>query len=326
MTRKPDLAALFGATDASTFLGLDACDDLEAVTASSAFLGAPCATPYGSVGAYAQNGPASLRDAIASLTANIDRHNFDLGGPTFPEGTLRAVDCGDLPRSDTDFASNRATIRAATATLVRRGVVPIVIGGDDSIPIPMIEAMGETGKRYTILQIDAHIDWRDSHMGETHGLSSTMRRASEMGHVGKIIQVGARGIGSGATSDYADAVAWGVQFFTARDLHRHGVAPVFAQIDPGAEVILCLDIDAMDPSITPNTIGRAPGGLSYDQVLDLILAAATRGRIAAMDVVEIMPEVDIDGIGGLTVSRLVAATMGLLARQQAGLPLPALQT
>lgn len=315
MSNKPDLAALFGATESTTFLGLQACDDLTTIDASSAFIGAPCATPYGSVGAYAQNGPDSLRQAIGSLTANIDRHNFDLDGPTFPQGSKRAVDCGDLPWSDSDFAQNRQTIRDAVSQVVSRGVVPIVIGGDDSIPIPMLDAMGDTGKSYTVLQIDAHIDWRDSHMGETHGLSSTMRRASEMGHIEKIIQVGARGIGSGHSSDYEDAVAWGAQFFTAPEIYRHGLQPVIDQIGRGENVILCIDIDAMDPSITPNTIGRAPGGLSYYQVLELIHAAADRGRIAAVDFVEIMPEVDVDGIGGLTVSRLVAATMGIIARQ-----------
>ena len=316
MTGKPDLAALFGATEAKTFLGLDACDDLETIDASSAFVGAPCATPYGSVGAYARNGPASLRQAIGSLTANIDRHNFDLGGPTFPSGTKRAVDCGDLPWSDSDFAGNRQTIRDAISKIVGRGVVPILIGGDDSVPIPMIDAMGDTGKSYTILQIDAHIDWRNSHLGETQGLSSTMRRASEMNHVKKIVQVGARGIGSGHSSDYEDAVAWGARFYTGPGIHRQGLGPAINGIDPGAEVILCIDIDAMDPSIAPNTIGRAPGGLTYCQVLELIVAASERGRIAAVDFVEIMPEADVDGIGGLTVSRLVAATMGIIARQQ----------
>ncbi len=316
MTGKPDLAALFGATEARTFLGLDACDDLATIDASSAFVGAPCATPYGSVGAYARNGPDSLRHASGSLTANVDRHNFDLGGPTFPSGTRRAVDCGDLPWSDSDFAGNRQTIRDAISMIVSRGVVPILIGGDDSVPIPMIDAMGDSGESYTILQIDAHIDWRDSHMGETHGLSSTMRRASEMDHVKKIIQVGARGIGSGHSSDYEDAVAWGVQFCTGPDIHRRGLGPAIDRIDPGTEVILCIDIDAMDPSIAPNTIGRAPGGLTYYQVLELIVAASERGRIAAADFVEIMPEADVDGIGGLTVSRLVAATMGIIARQQ----------
>ena len=317
MNKKPDLAALFGATETKTFMGLKACTDMSSVDASSAFIGAPCATPYGSVGAYAQNGPDSLRRAIASLTANIDRHNFDLGGPTFPKGTKPGVDCGDLPWSETDFAANRATIRKAIATIAGQGVVPILIGGDDSVPIPMLEAMGETGKSYTILQIDAHIDWRDSHMGETHGLSSTMRRASEMDHIEKIVQVGARGIGSGHSSDLEDALAWGVKFFVGKDVHKNGLQPVVEEIDKGAEVILCIDIDALDPSVAPNTIGRSPGGLSFYQVLELIEAASNRGRIAAVDFVEIMPEVDVDGIGGLTVSRLVAATMGIIARQQA---------
>ena len=317
MHKKPDLGALFGATSVETFLGLEACTDLEAIDASSAFIGAPCATPYGAVGAYAQNGPASLRQAIGSLTANIDRHNFDVGGQTFPQGTKRAVDCGDLPWSDTDFASNRATIRQAIAKVVQCSVVPILIGGDDSVPIPMLDALSDTGKAYTILQIDAHIDWRDSHMGETLGLSSTMRRASEMDHIQKIIQVGARGIGSGYSSDYEDAVDWGAKFFTAPDIHYHGLQPAIDQLDCDAEVILCIDIDAMDPAIAPNTIGRTPGGLSYYQVLELITAVAKRGSIASVDFVEIMPEMDIDGIGGLTVSRLVAATMGVIARQQA---------
>lgn len=317
MNSKPDLGALFGATDAETFLGLDKCEDLTQIDASSAFIGAPCATPYGSVGAYAQNGPSSLRKAIASLTANIDRHNFDLGGPTFPNGTKRAVDCGDLPWSRTNFASNRQIICDAITKIVERGVVPILIGGDDSIPIPMIKALGQTGENYTILQIDAHIDWRDSHMGEKNGLSSTMRRASEMDHVQNIIQVGARGIGSGHTSDFDDAVKWGAKFFTGFDIHRKGLAAVVDAIDEGSEIILCIDIDALDPAITPNTIGRTPGGLSYYQVLELIIAAAEKGRIAAVDFVEIMPEVDVDGIGGLNVSRLVAATMGIIARQQA---------
>lgn len=317
MSNKPDLGALFGAPATQTFLGLEACRDLDAMDASSAFIGAPCATPYKSVGAYARNGPASLRQAAGSLAANLDRHNFDLGGVTFPDGTKRAVDCGDLPWSESDFALNRGTIRNAISRISAQDVVPILIGGDDSVPIPMLDAMGDTGKSFTILQIDAHIDWRDSHMDETLGLSSTMRRASEMDHIEKIIQVGARGIGSGHSSDYEDAVAWGAKFFTGHDVHRRGVQPAIDHIVQGADIILCIDIDAMDPAIAPNTIGRSPGGLSYFQVLELVFAAAKRGRIAAVDFVEILPEADIDGIGALTVSRLVVATMGMIARQQA---------
>ena len=186
---KPDLAALFGATPADTFLGLPKCNDLEQLDASSVFIGAPGATPYGSVGSYCKNAPAALRESIASLSANIDRYNFDLGGATFPQGTRRAADYGDLPLDEENSSNNRTGIYNAVADVVAKNSVPIVVGGDDSVPIPMLQAMESTGKQYTVLQIDAHIDWRDSHMGESLGLSSTMRRASEMKHIEHIVQV-----------------------------------------------------------------------------------------------------------------------------------------
>ncbi|WP_095588390.1 arginase family protein [Actibacterium ureilyticum] len=321
MTEEVNLGALFGADAVESFMGLPVCRDLSQVAASAALIGAPCATPYGAVGPYCRNAPTALRQAAAMLAANLDRHNFDIGGPLFPEGTQTAVDCGDIGWSETDFAANRAAIAGAVTLLMQQGAVPVVLGGDDSIPIPMLQALGTTGARYTVVQVDAHIDWRQSHMDEALGLSSTMRRASEMPHIERIIQVGARGIGSAASSDYQDALDWGARFFTARDVHRDGIAPVLDQIAPGAQVVVCLDVDALDPSIVPGVIGRAPGGLSYDQVLDLIRGVAGRGRIAAMDVVEYLPEADIGGLGAVTVSRLIAAVLGLLARQQAGLPI-----
>lgn len=317
MPEKPDLAALFGATDVTTFLGLSSCPDLSELTAPIALLGAPGATPYGSVGPYCQNAPDALRQATAALAANIDRHNFDLGGPTFPDPPRRPVDCGNLSYDAANFSLNRELIRKATETILARYAVPVLIGGDDSVPIPMLQALGCTGERYTILQLDAHIDWRKTHMGEDMGLSSTMRRASEMAHIERIIQVGARSIGSGHSDDLADALDWGAQFVPAYDLHRDGVQSALDLIPEGVNVVVCLDVDVLDPSIVPGVIGRAPGGLSYFQCLDLIRGSAQKARIAAIDFVEYMPEVDVDGLGALTVSRLITATLGILARQAA---------
>jgi len=319
MNQKPDLGALFGAGETSTFLGLDACDNLSALDAPIAILGVPCATPYRAVGAYCRNAPDALRRATASLTANLERHDFDSGGQVFPERRLRAVDCGDLPFDEADGAANRDVIRGAVRTILERNAVPVLLGGDDSIPIPMLQAIGDTAgdRKFTILQIDAHIDWRETHMDERMGLSSTMRRASEMAHIERIVQVGARGIGSAATSDYEDAVKWGVSFVPARELHRSGVQKALDLIPEGSDIIVCVDADAIDPSLVPGVIGRSPGGLSYDEITDLIRGAAARGRIAAIDFVEFMPERDVDGIGALTFARVITTALGLIARQKA---------
>lgn len=319
MSRTPDLGALYGSStqEAETFLGLEACADLRELTAPIAIIGAPCATPYASVGAYCRNAPQALRQATAAMAFNVDRHDFDSGGPVFPDPRRRAVDCGDLPFNENDAASNRASIEQAVATICARGAVPVVLGGDDSVPVPMLRGIGEAagGRRFTIVQIDAHIDWREEHMGERDGLSSTMRRASEMAHVERIIQVGARGIGTASTGDYDDARTWGVNFVPAVDLHRDGIGPVLDLIPEGSEIVICIDADGLDPSIVPAVIGRAPGGLSYFQTVDLIKGAASRGRIAAMDFVEFMPERDVDGLGAFTFARLITTALGVLARQ-----------
>lgn len=81
--------------------------------------------------------------------------------------------------------------------------------------------------------------------------------------------------------------------------------------------MICIDADAFDPSVVPGVIGRSPGGLSYYQMVDLVKGAASKGKIAAMDFVEYMPERDVDDIGALNVARLITTALGVIVRQTA---------
>ncbi|MFD1912147.1 arginase family protein [Halodurantibacterium flavum] len=308
-----DLGTMFGAGAAETFMGLPRCDDLAGLTARVALMGAGAITSYPSVGAYCAGAPAAIRAAAATYAANLTHMNFDLGTPTLPDPGA-AVDCGDLPTVDGDGAGNRALVRDAVAMMLDRGAVPVLLGGDDSLPIPMLEAFAGRGK-FTILQIDAHIDWRQEVEDEPLGLSSTMRRASEMDHIERIVQVGQRGIGSARPGDYQDALDWGVAFVPASEVARRGVQAALDLIPEGSDIIVCFDCDALDPAIMPAVIGRTAGGLGYWQAVELIAGAAARGRIAAFDLVEFMPDRDIDGQAALLAAQLVAATLGIIARQ-----------
>jgi agmatinase len=309
------LSEMFGAGTASTFFGLPECRDLAEVAADIVLIGASGCTPYASSGFYCATGPQAIRAAGVAYGAAFGHMNFDLGGPVLPEGVV-AVDAGDLAQDPEDAAGNRTRIQTAIAQILATGAVPILIGGDDSLPIPMLEAFGASTRRFTILQIDAHIDWRDEVQGERLGLSSTMRRASEMGHVEKIIQVGQRGIGSARASDVQDALAWGVEFVPGGEVARDGVWRAVDLVAPGSEVIICLDVDALDPSLMPAAIGRTAGGLTYWQVMELIGGVAEKARIAGFDMVELMPERDIDGQGALLAAQLLASVMGVIARQR----------
>ncbi len=310
-----DIGLMFGATEAvETCLGFPACPDLGTLDAEIAILGAPCASPYASVGPYCAGAPAAIRAGIAGYATSRDHQDFDLGGPLLGDSGARVVDCGDLSYDAQDSPGNRERIRRAVATLLERDVRPVVIGGDDSIPIPVLQAYEDRGP-LTVVQIDAHIDWRDEVQGERFGLSSTMRRASEMPWVERIVQVGARAIGSARPDDYQDALDWGVHFVTARDLHGHGLEPVLDLIPTGAEVFFTLDCDGLDPFIMPAVIGPAPGGLSYWQAVSLLHGLAAKARIVGFDIVEFMPERDMQGLAALTAARLVCNALGLMARQ-----------
>lgn len=308
------LGEMFGAGAVETFLGLPRATPGALQGARMAILGADGCTPYGSVGFYCAGGPAAIRAAGAAYAANLAHVNFDLGGPVFPDG-VTAVDCGDLPVDPGDAAGNRARLREAVARILAQDAVPVLLGGDDSLPIPMLEAYARRARPVTILQIDAHIDWRDEVQGERWGLSSTMRRASEMDHVARIVQVGQRGIGSARPGDVADALGWGAHFVPGREVARDGIGRALSLIPEGSEVVICLDCDALDPAILPAVIGRTAGGLSYEQVLGLIEGVAAKARIAGFDMVEFMPARDIDGQGALVAAQLLAAVLGVIARQ-----------
>jgi agmatinase len=307
---------IYGASSSGTFFGLPAATLADGAGADIAIFGAGTATPYPTAGAFCADAPRAIRAAIADRGGAVHHMDFDLGGPMLPKG-VSAVDCGDLAIDADDSAGNRARITAATNVLLDGGAVPVLLGGDDSVPIPFFQAFAGRGA-FTVLQIDAHIDWRDELHGIRLGLSSPMRRASEMGWIEKIIQVGARGIGSARVSDYEDARAAGVTFITAREVAAQGIQVAIDAIPMGKNLLITLDCDGLDPTIIPAVIGASPGGLSYWQTLELLHGAAQRARIAAFDLVEFMPERDIQRQGALVAARLVVNAIGLIGRQRRG--------
>ena len=310
--QSPKMKSMFGGTPSGGFFDLPRQSPGDTGDADIVLVGAPAATPYASVGNYCAEAADAIRGAFG-WPGVLGHHDFDIDGYLLPDGT-RAIDWGNLDYSETDFAANRDTIRDYVSKILAARAIPLVLGGDDSVPIPVLEAYREHGP-LTILQLDAHIDWRNEVNGETMGLSSNMRRASEMDWIENIIQVGARGIGSARPQDRQDALDWGVQLFPMRDVVQHGIDAIIDSIPENSNLYIALDIDVMDPAVVPAVIGPAPGGFSYWQILEIFEAVSRRARIAGFNLVELMPSADVGGRGALVAARLVAIIMGLAARQ-----------
>lgn len=300
MTRRSPIPPFMGARKSKSPAGFTA-----------AVFGAPHGTPYPGIdNRIHQAAPDAFRKALEEDSTWLDHWDFDLGGTLLGEGTSVA-DLGNLPTRSKGGARNRQLIETCTRRILDAGAVPIMFGGDDSTPIPFIAAF--TGQPpVVILQIDAHIDWREERYGERFGFSSTMRRASEQEHVWRIVQAGMRGIGSAREGEVRDALSWGAHLISSHDIHRDGIGRVLEQIPEDCDCVISLDCDALDVSQMPAVSYPTPGGLTYTQITGMIAGLAAKARIAGFCMVEFMPKRDLSGTAAFTAARIAANVIGRL--------------
>ena len=289
--------------------------DLAIEGADAVIFGAPHGTPYESKDntVFAPAADA-LRHALQKDIDFIDHWDFDLGGSLLAESDFKVADAGNVDTAPLDGANNRAKITEATARIAETGAVPLMIGGDDSTPIPFIEGLRAAGP-LTIVQIDAHIDWREERYGESYGFSSTMRRSSEMPHVERIIQVGMRGLGSARREEVEFAQKWGATLIPARKVFAEGIERILDQLPAGGNTMITFDCDGLDPSIMPAVVAPVPGGLTYTHAIDLVAGVIARTNLVGFDMVEFVPNRDRDGMAALTAARIMANVIGCLARK-----------
>lgn len=283
--------------------------------ADIAFLGIPYGSPYSfhELVNDQANAPLALRETTDRIIRSLERYDFDLGGPLYDGRDLKVVDCGDVVARVGDPSGHLARAEQAVCHLLRAGALPIILGGDHAIPIPVLRAYADHGP-ITLVQIDQHIDWRDEVNGVREGLSSPIRRASEMPHVERIFQIGLRGTGSARDEEVAAAHAYGAELITAYELHEQGIEAIVARIPDNGRYYLTVDMDGIDPSIAPAVAAPCPGGVTFLQARHLIRELVRKGRVVGMDVVEITPATDVNRITCITAGRLIVNLIGAAVR------------
>ena len=297
------------------FAGLPARAQTDLEGAKVAILGIAEASPYDpSQPSHSALAPAAIRRASRLFVGQTQQLDFDTGATLFenPAETRGIVDLGDLDGLRlTDAPANRARITEAVRAILDAGAVPVVLGGDDSVPIPMFAAYEGRGP-LTVVQVDAHVDWGDVIRDNPYGYGSTMRRAADLPWISNMVQIGIRGLGSGTADQIADAKAWGSQLFTGTDLRRLGMESAIDRIPAGTDCIVAIDCDGIDPCAMPAVAMPTPGGPGYQDILDLLHGIAGKARIAGLALVELVPERDIGDIGALHAARIVLTAVGLI--------------
>lgn len=298
---------------AKTFAGFPFKEPGAVAAGDVVFLSASEGSPYQSgTPSHSANASRAIREASQSFAKQLSQFDFDLGRPMLGRGPAQYFDAGEIPTDAWRGEDNRERIRQTVRTVLAAGGKTVLLGGDDSVPIPWLQAHEGFGP-FTVLQIDAHTDWADEIRGNRFGYGSPMRRASELDCVNAMVQVGARGLGSGGAWQIDDARAWGSHIVTAQQLRRQGVEAALACIAPETKVLISIDCDGLDPALFAAVNMPTPGGLSYGDLIDLFRGVAEKAEICGAAILEYVPERDDSHrLCGLTAARLGTVLAGLM--------------
>ncbi len=254
---------------------------------------------------------ASFLRGPSKAPGHIRRALWSEGGNPYAESGIDVsaaevlIDAGDLALPQT--AEDRSLIQNAVAAQLRAGHRVLSLGGDHSVTHPVVCAYAAHWSALSIVHIDAHPDLYPIFQGQRYSHACPFARILEETQIALLVQIGIRTM-SPAQQRVADQ--YGVKVFGPSQLREAGNAL------PSGPVYLTVDLDGLDPACAPGVSHREPGGLSVREVLALI--SAIPGQVVGADVVELNPDVDLDGVSAAVAAKLVkeiAARMSVDSRQ-----------
>lgn len=257
-----------------------------------------------------REGPAAVRQA-----GRLMRQRHPVSGIE-PYALCNVADIGDAPVNPLDKDASIAGLEAFFARLGSMAIRPLAIGGDHTIPLPILRGIAREAP-VGIFQIDSHADTLDELCGTRINHATFMRRGVEEGLIdqARVVQLGLRGSRFGA-GDIAFGEEAGFTILTMDDYEEMGRAAAIARIREvlaGGPVYMTLDIDGLDPSFCPGTPVPEIGGITPRDAQVLIRALEGLDVVGA-DISEVAPCYDPTGITAVTAANLMFELVCVIAR------------
>jgi|TARA_B110000438_G_scaffold281906_1_gene308462 agmatinase len=170
--------------------------------------------------------------------------------------------------------------------ILNKKVFPMTFGGEHSITPGCIAPFAKKYKKLCLLHFDAHADLRESYNGEKFSHASAIRRCLDFKNV-TVISFGIRNI-SKSEIHYLKKNSSRIDIFWAKDKSKWNLNN-FKKLIKNKTVYLTFDVDGLDSSIMPATGTPEPGGLLWDETLNIIKLAAKNSNIVGADINELSP-------------------------------------
>ena len=259
--------------------------------------------------AGARQGPAGVREA-----SRLIRKLHPTSGIA-PFEACNVADLGDAPVNPLSLDRSIEMIEAYFTEVHAAGILPIAIGGDHTIPVPILRAIAKQAP-VGMVHFDAHPDTLDELCGTKVNHATFLRRVYEEGLVDpkRVIQIGLRGSRFGA-DDLKFGYDVGYTIVTMDEYEEMGRAAVIEMIHETlgeGPVYISLDIDGLDPTFAPGTGVPEIGGLIPRDVQVILRSLAGKDVVGA-DISEVAPCFDPTGITCVTAANLMFEILCVMA-------------
>lgn len=290
MPRFGGIATMLRLPFQSTMNGLDAC-----------FVGVPLDTGT-SNRSGTRFGPRQIRAESAMVRP------YNMATRAAPFESLSVADIGDVAINTFDLKRTIEIIEKRYDQIVQSGCVPLTLGGDHTIVLPILRAMHKRYGSVGLIHVDAHADVNDAMFGEKIAHGTPLRRAFEEGLLAsdRVVQVGLRGTGY-AAEDFDWPRRQGFRVVPAEECWHKSLEPLMLEVREQmgtGPVYVSFDIDGLDPAFAPGTGTPEIGGLTTIQGIEILRGC--RGlQIVGGDLVEVSPPYDTTGNTALIAANLL---------------------
>ncbi len=259
--------------------------------------------------AGARQGPSAVRES-----SRLIRRVHNVSGIA-PYDICNVADVGDAPVNPIDLARSISMIEEFFAKIHGAGALPLAIGGDHTVPLPILRALAKD-RPVGIFHIDSHADTLDTLADTKINHATTFRRGVEEGLIDpkRTIQIGLRG-----SRFSPDDIKWGqdagftcITFEDYEAMGRKAVIEKISEVLGDGPTYMTIDIDGIDPAWAPGTGVPEIGGLTPREVQ--VMVRSLQGKhLVGGDICEVAPCFDPTGITAVTAANLMWEMLCVLA-------------
>lgn len=232
--------------------------------------------------------------AIIDASRYLEEYDQELGCDPSRVGIYT---CPEIEPVAGDPKAMLDRVEAVVSYLIGEGKFAVLVGGEHSLTQAAVRAHAGAYGPLSVLQLDAHLDLRDSYQESAFSHACVMRRVWDFAPV---VSVGVRSCSEpevGWLKERGGACFWASEAAGDEAWMETVVEPL------QEKVYVTIDMDVFDPSVMPSVGTPEPGGLSWETVTGLLRTVAERRQVVGFDVVELAP------IPGLRAPDVLAAKL-----------------